>query len=242
MQIYIGSNPKKAIRNRLIGIIKQTFLQAGYIETFDNKKAQRRILISPLEDEAWLTVFDGETNNYEAENLAKVISKKLLCPSVLTMVQESQNLEMSLFRNGSLIDRYFNRFYSAESETVDENFQGQSPLWRDLLTPNTQDQKLRNIWNENYIFPEDMLQNIAGIFGWNLELAATRVGDVDYKNIPGFTCLCFRAREKSLYEERVEGPPVLRQCNEVSRVELAVGEPLNLHYKVYNYGGSAQGL
>lgn len=248
VQIYTGNGHQDEVRIRVIETIRQRVLAGPYIEAGIGETVDRTILIGPVGSEPWITVLDEaieEQDLNKLDALAATLSLANLSSTVGVLVHDSEILNLRLFRNGLIADNFCNdpNYFYEKLPSNQRGSSGHPKLWREILAPNVTESDLRRIWNEQYSTAEDMLIDTARLLGWNQKQLFLNLTELAENELSGFTCLRFRClKQRTFYEEKVAGPPMLKICGSVPTVDLSVNEALNLHFDVYNSGGAGSGL
>ncbi len=248
IQVYTGNSHQDEIQNKVIETLRQRVLAGPYVEAGNGETVDRTILIGPVGSEPWLTILDEaieEQDLNKLDALAGTLSLANLSSAVGVLIHDSEVLNLRLFRNGLIADNFCSdpHYFYEKLPSNQRGTSGHPKLWREILAPGVTEAELRRIWNEQYSTAEDMLIDTARLLGWNSKQIFLSLKEVLENELSGFTCLRFRClKQRTFYEEKIAGPPMLKVCGGMPNIDLSVNEPLNLHFDVYNSGGAGSGL
>jgi hypothetical protein len=150
--------------------------------------------------------------------------------------QHSDMLALWLAHDGELVDEY-------KSQQV----QGHAEQWRDVVTSGATPEQLRSVFDTNVAFAEDLMVDLAPLFGWDPSLSAMGFeyleNDLDPRDLDMFTQLDLRSTSDPLAARRGSGPPVLVPGLSHPVLRVGVGEAIVGFTAMFqSTGGPSTGL
>ena len=230
----------------------------GAAEVAMNQMPDRTVLVGPVKDRPWLTVYD-EGSEDQDEAIVRALAEQLshiAGTAVGVLVHDSDILHLWLCRDGALVDQfnsqpdYIAGALPGSRVLAGDDFEevaGHPERWRDLLVGGASPEQLQAIWDRKVVFAEEMLAEIASLFGWDRALSAVGFTYLDRGEEPfdpdTFTRLAFRAATSPRAAFRGSGLPALVQAGGLREFRTAVGQPFGgVGVTFQNSGGPGLGV
>ncbi|WP_409304944.1 hypothetical protein [Peribacillus sp. SCS-155] len=242
IQVYENdlSKIKQAILNKL---------SSDYKEALPGEDADRVILIKPSTN-IWSTIYDQELDSQDLEQLyklAKDISSELDASTVTILVHDSDALNMCLFDKGQTINNYWNvpDFLSDSlPEYKIKKLKGNPLLWKELLLEGYSAKNLKKIWRSPEIWPEDILQESAAYFGFNMEDCFLGYQDVNdgNKDWENYLEIKLKYTEDYVLRHPEATLPFLTMFSWKASIEEDLNKPCTVSFNFVNGGARSQGF
>ncbi|MCL4266969.1 MAG: hypothetical protein KJ069_27565, partial [Anaerolineae bacterium] len=256
LQVYMGSKQKADVRKIVIETICKQALNQGYVETSPQTSEQypdRELFVGSLGDSPWLTVFVTNSNLRE---IAQKVSATIESTVIFVSLIDSDVVHLRRYNSGQMVDEYCNDplsydFYGIEPDSLSDwnemegddlkaMTRGNPANWHDLFVAGVNPDEIREIWDSDPVFADDILWATVAALGMNDEEIVS-----DFWAGQGredFTRLTFQLKGKPLYETKAEGPPKLSLASYMEPGEIYVGHQLDLQISVQNEGSAFVGL
>ena len=164
--------------------IRRTLNGYGYDDADVPHGADRTLILHPASKREWLTVFDSEWSDSDA--FAARLSRETGAETLTSSIRQSDAMRLALFRDGRVIDI----LASHGPRGV-----GRPELWFELLVDDATPRRLYDALERPFIFAEDRLAAVAGLFGLNRDLCLAHVDELlDAPGRPVGSRLYFRRR------------------------------------------------
>ena len=254
VQVYIGDKQKNDTRDLVIETLRQRVLEGSFTEKArgEAKDSDRTVFVGPLGDAPWLTIFDSQGDLRE---LAQRVSAAINGTAVFINLLDSDIVHLRRYSDGELVDDYCNAPHLYDGYGPDPDWlpdwgdmteeelkaatRGDLASWRDLLISGTDLSVLREIWDSEPVFADDILWASTDALAMNKDDIFTDF----WFDAEKYTQLNFRLKEPRLYEVKAEGPPKLVLLHgSVESNEVYVGQQLDLPILVQNDGGADTGI
>ena len=261
LQVHIGEKSKTDFRESVIQSTRQHVLKEGYVETAPENHpyfSGMEIFIGPSGDSSWLTVLGFDTILRE---LAKSLSAILETTVVFISLIDSDVVHLRRYDNGKMVDEYCNAPHlislyaidpdlQSEWEGIDEDDliamnKGNLEHWRDLFVASVNPDDIRQIWDSDPVFADDILWATVEALGMNGEQMTHEFGD----DQEAFTRLTFEikvkhssSQEKPFQPVQAEGPPKLKIVGHNEFTKVYVGQKIDLQIWTQNEGVAFKGL
>ncbi len=256
LQVYMSEKQKADIRKVVTETIRQQILNQGYIETSPQKSEQypdRELFVGPVGDSPWLTVFITNSNLRE---IAQKVSATIKSTVIYVSLIDSDVVHLRRYVSGQIIDDYCNDPHAYDlygidpdslsdwNETEEDSLKamtrGNPANWRDLFVAGINPDEIREIWDSERVFADDILWATVAALGMNDEEIVSDFWAGQGRE--NFTRLTFQLKEKPLYETKAEEPPKLSLASYMEPGEVYVGHQLDLQISVQNEGSAFVGL
>ncbi len=242
VQIAAGGRPRAEVRDAVLASVRRFVESQGFVEAAAGEAPDRSVAIGPAGDEPWIAVYDEATEDQDTRKLdalATAITRDLGTSAVSILVHDSDELQMTLFAGGEVVDRRSGKPRKAARKKGDPAV---VKGWTDLLRPGAEAASLLAALDGGAIELGDPLTRVADALG--LDNARCSVG---YRYLTelepvGLTRLGFKLLRRPAHETKAEGGPALVPSAWQPAVTLSVGEPLRLITSVKNTGGASRGL
>jgi len=169
IQMFVGGqNPCDTcskIRDSLISTLSDS-----YELVQDGELATRTIFLAPSSSR-WVSVYDQDSEMQEVRilrQLARSLSKTAKLPAVSVMVHDSDVLWIDFFTEGKKIDSYCNNVGALGEEGKGlpvKHEEGEPNKWKTLLLPGKTPKDLKQAWDGEYTFADEMLVQLSALFG-----------------------------------------------------------------------------
>ena len=182
IQLNVPSFKKENYREKVIIAIIKFHSDSGYIEAKE-EEAEKSVIITSYDDSSWLTIYDEETDesqdNRLLSKLVKALSYILKTSALSILVNDSDSIALTYFRNGKSI----NSFEKQNHRKVKgkENFK----LWKPLIKQGFTPVNLQMAWQEETVFVEDTLHKVADILDLNKSSCSTGYAYLSETKLPG---------------------------------------------------------
>jgi hypothetical protein len=172
VQVYIGDKQKNDTRDLVIETLRQRVLEGSFTEKArgEAKDSDRTVFVGPLGDAPWLTIFDSQGDLRE---LAQRVSAAINGTAVFINLLDSDIVHLRRYSDGELVDDYCNAPHLYDGYGPDPDWlpdwgdmteeelkaatRGDLASWRDLLISGTDLSVLREIWDSEPVFADDIL-------------------------------------------------------------------------------------
>lgn len=197
VQVFAGKEQPEEVQAWAVGEIRKLLREQGYEPVKAGEQGDRTVVVGPAGPEPWISVFDEATedqNIIALDSLAGALSAGGRV-AVGILVHDSDVLILRLFRNGALED-YYNNFPEYFDEVTPEEVeacQGRPEKWRDLLQEG-KEEDLDELFGEDPDFAEDLLDELAVLFGWNPETCSVGYNYLGDFDLEGLINLVFRKK------------------------------------------------
>lgn len=241
IQIYMGDRSASETHSQLLKWIRKNAHSQGYKAVGLDGKADidRHVTIGPLDKGPWLSFYDSAMSHSEA---AESISKKLKATVVVISLNDSDVLQLYVYKNGIQVDQYDSYpEYSGEKLTKEQRalLKGNLEQWKELLLPGVKAAQLRKAWDSKPLFADDILIATAQSLGMDVNLV---LATPDIESYEGITRLAFQLEETPDYRIKAEGPPKFQLHSYGDHLFVSEGDHVDIQMSVYNKGGAADGL
>jgi len=242
VQVHTGSLGPEQARAPVIAALRAWAAGQGLHELSDDDRllerdVHRTIVVGPITDGLWIAVFDENTEDQRHEDLIDLTRRmsRIAGAAVGVLDQHSDMLGLWLAQDGELVDEF-------RSQQVP----GDADRWRDVLINGATSQQLRKVLDTNVAFAEDLLPDLAPLFGWD-GLCTTGYHylepGLERHDPASFTILDLRYASDPLADRRGSGLPVLVPSTSFPLVRVAVGEEIGAFIVMFqSTGGASEGL
>jgi hypothetical protein len=201
------------------------------------RDVHRSILVGPAEG-SWIAVFDEMTEDQrhaDMQDLTRRLSR-VTGAAVGVLNQHSDMLALWLALQGEVVDEFRTQQVPGDVER-----------WRAVLADDTTTAQLRHVFDTNVPFAEDLIPDLARLFGWDLDLSGTGFEYLERglssHEASDFTRLEFRSSVDPLADRRGSGPPVLAQGISHPLLQVGVDQPITGFTAMFqSTGGPGTGL
>lgn len=224
--IHVGEGFPGAVRNRTMESVREQLRRQGFVEVENQQESDRTVTLGPAEGQRWISVLDTQIGSLE--ELARSVSQDLGATAVSAMVFDSDDVFLSLMRNGKQVDR-FERSEGRTRRADPERWPGDAAAFREAL-------------KDRPVFAEEQLARLAEALGIEAQRCLTPGGEAEGE---GFIHLYFRHRSSANKPKDASGSPVFRSSGAIyPPFELGVGEKLwqAMTGYVTNMGGPGTGV
>jgi hypothetical protein len=253
VQVYLGDKRKADARALVIETLRRRVLEGALTETTQeaDQDPDREVFVGPPGDAPWLTIFDTQGDLRE---LAQTVSAAIDGTTIFISLIDSDVVHLRRYSGGQVVDDYCNAPHLYDSYGLDADWlsdwdeaseeelkaltRGDLASWRDLLVEGVDLDELRDTWDSEPVFADDILWATANALAMNKE----EIGSGSWFGAEKSTRLTFRLMGPRAYEVKAGGPPRLSLASYVAPSEIYVGEQLDLFICVQNNGGTATGL
>lgn len=212
-------------------------------------EADRTVLVLPPDAGGWVAIYDQRTESQDLgalEALGRLASRATGAPTVSILVHDSDVLDLRLYRDGELVDRFdsFPGYFEGEATDAERaEAAGHPERWTPALAGGVETEALAAVFGAEDGFAERTLAEACALLGCDPRRASLgyRYAAQDPADEAPVT-LRFRLRERPAHERKLDGPPSLEAHASVPAVELAVGDGLRLGYGARSIGGPGRGL
>lgn len=232
VQVYTAGLWSANLQKRIAEVAIAYLAKQGYEEAVREEDADRVVVVAPVSDGGWISVYDSDFGS--GEKLAKEISKTVLSPAVSLTVFDSDDVFIRLCEGGKVQDRH--EFSGGKLRK-----RANASKWGAVTDP---DQRVRmgEILKEQSLFAEEQLTRLAEALGMSSEQCVTPLAELPADE-DGFVRLYFRQPRKGTESRAAGGPPVLMAGPSSHPWRAAMGEHLP-HIGMYaiNQGGALKGV
>jgi hypothetical protein len=191
----------------------------------------------------WVVIVDdgavGSTD--ELDWWAAAITSRLHTDAFAAHLYDSDVLELRLFSNGSLLDRFNNKpgYFGAVNEAEIEIARGQPDRWASILTDGATPEALREVWDAKRTSADHILDDVAQLLGIDAQLLAVGFeGD-----LPGTQhTVRLNLRTERPHPSAPTGPTQFGGWTGSPRILVRTGTTTKITCSVINVGGPSTGL
>jgi hypothetical protein len=180
VQVHTGGRPAERVRASVIEAVRRWTLAGPFVEIAgDDPVAGRTALVGPADSQPWIAVYDSLAENQDIDLLVDLTQALSAADGALAslaiLVHDSDLLELRLCCEGTLVDAYSSwpGYFDEISPEQEQALAGRPELWRDLLAAGESAEDLRQVWNDEPLFAEELLQDVADVLGLNPERCST---------------------------------------------------------------------
>jgi len=158
IQLKVSSFDKSEIVDKVIEYITESNLDSDFIKVDNEEEADKTIIISFSKDSEWISIYDEELEDQGSRKLDKltsVLSKKLNTTALSILVNDSDSMYVGLNINGILKDSISNLSKKIDFDKSKPN------VWTDILLENYSFEDIKIAWQNNSVFVEDFLTELA---------------------------------------------------------------------------------
>ena len=210
----------------------------GFHPAPDEVQADRTVVIAQPADSEWLVVYDenGDGMDEKAiDALGRALSEN--APTITSLVADSDELQIGLFRDGKRADRI--RFDPGSGKLPRPKVK----TWQKLLGPGTSE--FIGAFAGESAFAEGPLETLGKLLRWDQTHASLGYGHIDELPQPPVAVLKFAISPERRFYTLRQGPPDLHAPVEKHREQLAMGlraEGMGCSAAFINEGGRSRGL
>lgn len=247
IQVYIDSNHLIQSREQLVTILKNELEKQGYEETDLQTENTRTLAISNINN-GWISLYDEhieENHSEEPMLFLTKLSKSITNPLVLISVFDSDIIDLRLLRNGKLIDTLNNQsriFSNNILSKVKKNLGNRYKPWSILNLDKVDLKRLNDVWNNNYVFVEELLEKTAEIINWNKDYCSVGYNYLNDSNLDDLLFLRFKKKESEKILKQNLEPTTFEFLSYYSFIEGSVNEVKEYHFMLTNVGMESEGF
>jgi len=232
VQVYTAGLWAANLQKRIVEVAIAYLARQGYEEAAREEEADRVVVVAPVSDGGWISVYDSDFGS--GEKLAKEISKAVLSPAVSLTVFDSDDVFIRLCEGGKVQDRH--EFSGGKLRK-----RANAEKWAAVTDPD-QRTRMGEILKEQSLFAEEQLTRLAKALGMSSEQCVTPLAELPADE-DGFVRLYFRQPRKGTESRAAGGPPVLVAGPSSHPWRAAMGEqlpPIGMY--ATNQGGALKGM
>jgi len=258
LQVHVGSHATADAQESVMAAIRSSFddqglVELGAAERASGTKADRSVLVRSATDAQWIAVYDEACD--ENETVLRGLAEQLSAvggAAVGVLVHDSDILQLCLYEGGQLVDQFETRPDNSMDSLASTGdaaslrriaVGGHPERWRNLIVGPAGPEDLQTCWDQNSIFAEHVLADVARLLGWDVPLSTVGftyldrgVGPFDSK---AFARLSFRGIPSIAADLRGTGAPVLVRMPWQPELHMVVGETFGLFGVTFqNTGGT----
>lgn len=232
VQVYTAGLWAANLQKRIAEVAIAYLAKQGYEEAAREEEADRVVVVAPVSDGGWISVYDSDFGS--GEKLAKELSKTVLSPAVSLTVFDSDDVFIRLCEGGKVQDRH--EFSGGKLRK-----RANTEKWAAVTDPD-QRTRMSEILKEQSLFAEEQLTRLAQALGMSAEQCVTPLAELP-ESEDGFLRLYFRHPRQGKEKSPAGGPPVLVAGPSSHPWRAAMGELLP-HIGMYaiNQGGALKGV
>ncbi|MFN7933282.1 MAG: hypothetical protein U0R19_08145 [Bryobacteraceae bacterium] len=232
VQVFCAGAWAANLQKRIAEVAVNHVTHQGYEEALREEEADRILVVAPVSDGGWISIYDSDFGG--SEKLAKEISKSVLSPAVSLTVFDSDDVLIRLFEGGKVQDRHeFSGGKLRKRANADK--------WTSVTDPD-QRARIGEILKAQSLFAEEQLIRLAEVLGMSAEQCVTPVAELPSTE-DGFQRFYFRHPRREKSADSPAGLPVLAAGPSSHPWRAAMGEQLP-HIGLYaiNQGAAMQGV
>ncbi|MBS0265477.1 MAG: hypothetical protein JSS02_26330 [Planctomycetes bacterium] len=174
-QCYAAGRAVDAARLGIQQTIVDALTRSGYSEVTSEAEAMRSVVIGPIG--RWIFVGDTAGSTDDADPVAfdaLTLALSDLLPVVDIQMSDTAAVHISLYKDGSLIDKFGNAafpFFKFRTDKEAAEFRGRPGLWAEYLVSPLTAANLRTVWVQGW-GAEKILSDSARLFGWDADLSS----------------------------------------------------------------------
>jgi len=260
VQVHVGQRSPTEARERILTSLRSWIVDQDFSEILGDEaqEADRSILVGPLGDRPWISVYDEACEDQDPSILVGLTERlsHVAGAAVGVLDHDSDILQLWLYRDGAQVDEFNshpNYFVGANpgreplGRAELEAVGGHPERWGDLLVAGALPGQLRSAWDSEVVFAEEMLARVADLLDWDPSLSATGFNYVSRGDAPydagEFTRLAFRAAANAGDDPRAAGLARLTAWGGQQELQIQAGQPFeSVSVTFLSTGGPGVGM
>ena len=234
--VHVWTAPGKALRG-IRAAIEEAAASEGFLPASAGDVVDRTVLLAETSSPNWAVVYDQSSDAMDVkalETLGRATSHDGF--AVTALVHDSDNLILTLFKNGVRKDKI--TFAPGDAPKV------KFAAWKALLGEERA-REFERAFQEPAVFAEEPFEALSKLLAWDPDYAFLGYGYRDEMPAPPSETLNFTLPAEKRFYTFDPGPPVLEAFIETTKTTLVLGIPLEglgCGVTFRNIGGASRGL